>query len=467
VNQENTNTEATLKNEEQLVFVRESILLRDLHQLRDILDSLQPVDIAEIIEELRQDERVVVFRVLHTDIASEVFAELEGQTQESLLYSLGDSRIAVLLNEMSADDRTAFFEELPASVVRQLINLLPKEERQVAATLLGYPESSVGRHMTPDYVMVKPNWNMFEVLDHVRRWGHDSDSLNHIYVVSDQGKLIDDIRIREILLAPTHTKVSELMKESVVKLLATDDQETAVEYFKKYDRSVLPVTDSHGMMLGIITIDDVFDIAEEETTEDIHKLGAIEALDEPFINLSIRELVKKRAHWLMVLFIGEMLTATAMGFFEHEIEKSVALALFIPLIIASGGNAGSQASTLVIRALAIGEIEIKDWFKVFIRELPSGMILGCILGLLGFLRVTGWEFAFDAYGSNWFLLATTVFFSVMGVVLWGSLSGSMLPFVLKKLGADPATSSAPFVATIVDVTGLIIYFSVAHIFLIQ
>ena len=451
----------------EITKVREAIMQRDLHVLRDILTEFPAADVAEVIEELLNDERIVVFRVLPREIASEVFAELTGATQEALLHSLGDSRMAVLLNEMSADDRTAFFEELPAAVVRQLLNLLSKQDRLVAASLLGYPEFSVGRHMTPEYVMVKEDWSMQEVLDHVRRWGHDSDSINHLYVVDDNGKLIDDIRIREVLLASPEKKVSELMKQNLVALNAYQDQESAVEFFKKYDRSVLPVTDNQGMMLGIITADDIFDIAEEETTEDIHKLGAVEALDDPFLRLSVFELVRKRAHWLMILFFGEMLTASAMGYYEHELAKSIVLAMFIPLIIASGGNAGSQASTLVIRALALGEIQVKDWYKVLIRELPSGLMLGVILGLLGLIRVFAWEFMFDSYGAEWLSLGTTVFFAVTGVVLWGSLSGSMLPFALKKLGADPATSSAPFVATIVDVTGLVIYFSVAHIFLIN
>jgi magnesium transporter len=460
---------ATLEHAERLRAiqkqVQELILKRDLHDLRDILSELAPADIAEVLEEISNDDQVIVFRILPRDLASDVFSELASEIQEALVHALGDQRIAVLLNEMSADDRTAFFEELPAAAVRKLLLLLNREERTIASSLLGYPETSVGRHMTPDYVMVKPDMSVQKVLEHVRKYGQDSDSLNHIYVVDDSGILIDDIRIRDILLASPDTLVSDLMHEAVVKIFATQDQEDAVELFKKYDRTVLPVTDLQGIMLGIITIDDVFDIAEEETTEDIQKLGAVEALDDPYMQTSMLNLVRKRANWLIFLFIGEMFTASAMSYFEDEIARAVVLALFVPLIISSGGNAGSQASTLVIRALAIGEIEIKDWYKVFLRELPSGLILGLILGCIGFIRILIWQSAFHIYGEHWMLVASTVCISLVGVVLWGSLTGSMLPFILKKMGADPATSSAPFVATLVDVTGLVIYFSVAEYFL--
>ncbi len=445
--------------------VQELIFKRDLHDLRDVLSELAPADIAEVLEAISNDDQVVVFRILPRDLASDVFSELSSEIQEALIHSLGDQRIAVLLNEMSADDRTAFFEELPAAAVRKLLLLLNREERTIASSLLGYPETSVGRHMTPDYVMVRPDMTVQKVLEYVRKFGQDSDSLNHIYVVDDNGILIDDIRIRDILLAEPETLVSDLMHEALVKIFATQDQEDAVELFKKYDRTVLPVTDLQGVMLGIITIDDVFDIAEEETTEDIQKLGAVEALDDPYMETSMLELVRKRAHWLVFLFIGEMFTASAMSYFEDEIARAVVLALFVPLIISSGGNAGSQASTLVIRALAIGEIEVRDWFKVFMRELPSGLLLGLILGAIGFIRILIWQSAFHLYGEHWLLIAATVCISLIGVVIWGSLAGSMLPFALKKMGVDPATSSAPFVATLVDVTGLVIYFTVAQIFL--
>lgn len=454
-------------DETQIEQIHDWIIERNLRALRDFLVSLDPPDIAEVIDVLNEDDRVLVFRILPREIATDVFAELSGEVQEGLVHSLGDQRIAILLNEMSADDRTAFFEELPAAAVRKLLLLLPREERIVASSLLGYPEHSVGRHMNPDYVMVKENWTIAQALEHVRKYGQDSDSLNHIYVVDPTGKLLDDIRIREILLSLPDRLVAEIMDSKFVALEASQDQEAAVELFKKYARSVLPVIDSQGMMLGIVTIDDVLEIAEEEATEDIQKLGAVEALEDTYIRTSLLDLIKKRASWLVILFIGEMLTASAMSVFQSEIERAVILALFIPLIISSGGNAGSQASTLVIRALGIGEIKLTDWIRVFTRELRAGLALGGILGLIGFLRVASWHFVFDMYGPHWFLVGVTVCLSLIGVVLWGSVVGAMLPFGLKRIGADPATSSAPFVATLVDVTGLAIYFTVARVFLID
>lgn len=454
-------------NEQLLVEVQQFILEKELHKLRDLLAKIPHQDIAEILEELSDDDKVVVFRILPRDIATEVFSELPGAIQENLVHSLGDKRIAVLLNEMSADDRTAFFEELPAVAVRKLLLLLPRDERLVASSLLGYPERSVGRHMNPDYVMVKEHMDVQQVLDHLRKYGHDSDSLNHIYVVDSEGKLSGDVTIRDVLLSQPETTMSLLMKDNLVKLSAYQNQESAVELFKKYDRSMLPVTDSAGVMLGIITSDDIFDIAEEVTTEDIQKLGAVEALEDPYIETPLLDLVKKRAHWLVFLFLGEMLTASAMSYFEDEISKAVVLALFIPLIISSGGNAGSQASTLVIRSLAIGEIQLKDWYRVLLRELPSGFFLGAILGVIGFIRIILWQSAFHIYGEHWIRVAFTVTTALVGIVLWGSIAGSMLPFILKRLGFDPATSSAPFVATLVDVTGLIIYFSIAKVFLLN
>lgn len=445
--------------------IKNRIAERDLHRIRDELVALDPPDIAEILSTLSDDERIVVFRILPRTLASDVFSELESAIQEGLLHSLGDSRVAVLLNEMSADDRTAFFEELPATAVRKLLTLLTKEERQVASTLLGYPEQSVGRLMTPDYVMAKENWNIPQVLEHVRKYGSDSDSLNHVFIVDERGNLIDDLRIREILLAPPEQKMADLMNRKFVALEAHQDQEVAVEFFRRYGRSVLPVTDSDGYMLGIVTVDDVLVVAEEEATEDIHKLGAVEALENPYMSTPVLELVRKRANWLIVLFIGEMLTASAMAFFEHEIARAVVLALFLPLIISSGGNSGSQASTLVIRALAIGELTLRDWRKVFARELFSGICLGSILGIIGFLRIAVWSLFTPLYGPHWILLGVTVSLSLLFVVLWGTLTGSMLPFILKRCKLDPATSSAPFVATLVDVTGLVLYFTIASIVL--
>ncbi len=438
---------------------------RNLSTLKEILSEWTAADIAEIMTDLPEHEQAVIFRLLHNDLATDTFEYLDFDMQMRLLKGMGKEETAAILNEMAPDDRTAMLEDLPSTVARQLITLLSAEERKIATTLLNYPEDSVGRLMTPDYIAVKPEWTISETLQHIRETGSGSETLNIIYVTDEKGKLIDDIRIRDILLAPVESCILDLMDENFVALHVTDDQETAVEVFKRYDRIALPVVDAFAVLIGIVTIDDVFDVAEEEATEDIHKLGGIEALEESYATISVTEMLKKRAGWLAVLFVGEMFTTTAMAYFEGAIARAVVLALFIPLIISSGGNSGSQAATLVIRAISLGEITLKDWFFVMRRELISGLVLGLILAIIGFFRIYVWEMYSNVYGEHWFLIGITVSISLLGVVMWGTLSGSMLPFILKKLGADPATSSAPLVATMVDVVGVVIYFSCAYLIL--
>lgn len=435
---------------------------RDVATLREVLNDFLVPDLAELMGDLPDLEQAVVFRLLTKQQASETFEHLDREAQKSLLRALGREEVAAVLNDMHPDDRTALLEELPGPVVNELINLLSPEERALSRTLLGYAEESVGRLMTPDYVRVRKEWTIAEVLDHVRRYGRDSETLNLVYVVDDRGKLVDDIRIREILLSPPDRRVEELMDENFAALRPTDDQETAVREFRKYGRVALPVVDEEMHLLGIVTMDDVLGVVEEENTEDIQKFGGLEALDEPYTTIPLLRMVKKRGGWLVLLFLGEMLTATAMGFFEKEIARAVVLALFVPLIISSGGNSGSQAATLIIRAMAIGEVTLRMWWRVLRRELLAGFLLGSILGAIGFLRISLWSLFTNLYGPHWLLVALTVGGSLVGVVMWGTISGSMLPFILRRLGADPATSSAPFVATLVDVTGLVIYFSMAY-----
>lgn len=438
---------------------------RKLSTLKEILIDWTPADIAELMTDLPQNEQAIIFRLLPPDLATDTFEYLDFDTQMSFLKALGNEEVASILNDMSPDDRTALFEELPGAAAKQLMMHLSAEERNIARTLLGYPENSVGRLMTPDYIAVSPDSTVGEVLSYIREHGKDSETLNIVYVVDEKGKLIDDIKIREFLLAKLDTKVNDLMDENFVALHVTDDQEAAVKLFKKYDRVALPVIDAQGMLLGIVTVDDVLDVAEEEATEDIHKLAGIQALDEPYADIPVLGMVKKRVFWLTFLFVAQTLTAIAMGFFEGELERAVVLSIFIPLIISSGGNSGSQASTLVIRAIALGEITLKDWWKIMHRELISGFMLGLVLGAIGFLKVQILSTFLPGVYEHRVLIGLTVGFSLIGVVTWGTLSGSMLPFILKKLGADPATSSAPLVATMVDVTGLIIYFSMAILIL--
>jgi len=438
---------------------------RDYARLRDMLRNRHAGDVASLLTALSLEDQVVVFRVLRRKDAAAVFEYLSQEAKEALLKTMAQEDVAALLNNMAPDDRTLFLEELPAEVTRHLLALLTPEERSVALTLLGYPEDSVGRLMTPHYVAIREPWTVREVLDYVRTHGQDSETLNVIYVIDDHGLLIDDFRIRELLLAPVDTRVADLMDRRFIALKATDDQETAVAVFRQYDRTALPVTDTAGMLIGIVTIDDVLDVAEDTATRDIQRIGGSEALDEPYISIGFGRMIQKRAGWLTALFLGEMLTATAMGAFEEEISKAVVLALFVPLIISSGGNSGSQAATLVIRALALGEVGVRDWWRVMRREILAGLLLGAILGSIGFLRISLWSAFSDIYGPHWLLVGITVSLALVGVVLWGTLSGSLLPFLLKRLGFDPAASSAPFVATLVDVTGLVIYFSVALVVL--
>ena len=440
----------------------ELIQSEDVLQIRDFLNNQNISEVAELIYEFPDYESQIMGH-LSIHRASSTFKILDVPTQKRIIQELPAFKTAELLNDLSADDRTSFLEELPSEVVKELIKTLDPEERKITLSLLGYPERSVGRLMTPDYIAVERDWTVREVIDHIREVGKDSETIDVIYVVDEKGVFIDDIRIREIILANPEKKIEDVIDNRYIALNVNDDQDTASEAFKMNNRVALPVLDNNKILLGIITIDDVLWLAQEEFTEDIQKIGGTEALDQPYLEIPLIKLFKKRVVWLVVLFLSEMLTATAMGYFEDEIAKAVVLALFVPLIISSGGNSGSQASTLIIQAMALGEITIVDWWRVIRRELVSGLLLGTTLGIIGFTRVMLWNQVFHTYGSHSGLIASTVGLSLIGVVLWGTIAGSMLPIVLKKFGADPATSSAPFVATLVDVTGLVIYFSVAFV----
>ncbi|WP_443943873.1 magnesium transporter [Pedobacter sp. AW1-32] len=433
--------------------------------LKTYLDQLNISDVEELIDELPQHAAKFI-ETISLNRAINVFRILDFPTQERIIKKLSGNKLNQIIKDLPPDDRTALFSELKGDVVKKMITLLPAEERKESLALLGYKEDSIGRLMTPDYVAVKPDWTVNRVLGHIRRYGKNSETIDVVYVIDKDGVLLDDIRIREILLADPESVIGDLTDTRFIALKANDPQEDAINIFRMNNRVALPVVDESNILLGIVTVDDILWIANEEYTEDMHKIGGTEALDEPYLDIPILKLVKKRAGWLIVLFLGEMLTATAMQHFEVELEKAVVLSLFIPLIMSSGGNSGSQASTLIIQAMALGEVTLAEWWRVMRRELVSGTFLGVILGTIGFIRIVAWQnLHLYNYGEHWFLIAGTIFFTLIGIVLWGSLIGSMMPIIMKRLKLDPATSSAPFVATMVDVTGIVIYFSVAVLIL--
>lgn len=438
-----------------------AVTARDFARLRLLLVDSEPHDAAAALEELSSDERTVAFRVLPRERAAEIFEYLEADSQKALIKALADERVAEMLNAMAPDERTQLLEEMPAAVTRQALSLLEPIERAVAVKLLGYPEDSIGRLMTPEVLAARRDWTVEQTLAHIRRAGSDVETFNVLYVTDDAGVLVDDLRIRQLIMAEPDSRIEALCDGHVVALKATDDQEEAVGTFREYDRVALPVTDSRGVLLGIVTHDDVLDVAEEEATEDIQKIGGSEALEAPYMRIGFFEMTKKRAVWLIALFGGQLLTLNALALFEVQLQQRVVLSLFIPLIISSGGNSGAQAATLVVRAMALDEVTPGDWWKVLRRELLFGLLLGSVIAVIGFGRV----FVADAMGrtfaDGWYNVGLVISLSLVSVVVWGVCVGSMLPFVMRRLGADPAASSTPFVTTLVDVTGLVIYLLIA------
>lgn len=443
--------EAIIKTEDKLL-------------IRDFLDDQNISDVADLVYEFEEYESNIVAG-MSINRAASVFKILDLSVQKRIIHELPPNTTASLLNELPADDRTDFLEELPSNVVRELIKLMDPEERKITLSLLGYPENSIGRLMTPDYVYVYP-WNTIEeVFSTIRKYGKDSETINVIYVINDKGELLDDIRIRDFILNPPEKKVSELTDGRFIALHPEDDQETASEIFKMNNRVALPVVSKSNKLLGIVTIDDILWVATEEFSEDMQKIGGTAALDEPYLDVPIFKLYKKRIIWLIILFIGETLTIAAMSSFQKTLEQVLVLSTFIPLIISSGGNSGSQAATLIIQAMALGEITVKDWWRIARREIQSGILMGITLGIMGFFIVFGGYQFFGLFGEHYIRIGFAIGTAVIGVVLWGTMMGSMLPLLLKRLGADPATSSTPFVATLVDVTGLLIYFGTAFLLL--
>lgn len=434
-------------------------------EINDFINELNISDVVDIMEEYPEHANRF-FLQLDFYRAVAVFGALDINDQEDLLHKLPANKVAQILNALPPDDRTALLAEQESTVVKELIKVLNPEERKITLSLLGYPEDSVGRLMTPDYIDVEPDWTVEQVLTYIRDYGKSSETIDVIYVTDENGTLLDDIRIRDFLIVdPKETLVEDLMDERYITLNVNDDQDTTIDVFQKNNRVALPVVDDKNILLGIVTIDDVLVVQEEEFSEDMQMIGGTAALDDPYLDAPLKEIYKKRVLWLMILFVGELLTIFAMQNFESEIAKVALLATFIPLIISSGGNTGSQAATLIIQAMALDDVDLSDWWHIMKREIVSGILLGLTLFAMSFVLIFFWQMSSDVFGDHFLRIAAVVGFSLLGVVLWGTIIGSMLPILLKRMGADPAASSTPFVATLVDVSGLVIYFSFALLFL--
>ena len=428
--------------------------------------NVHPSEVAKMLTSVTADAALKGFQSLPTLTQTKVFPYLDILLQQKIIKAINKAKAAHILNDLSSDDRITCYSSLKGVERSSLLELLNEKNRDSVHDILGYPENSVARLINTEFATISTEITIAQANEHLRNNHKDTEAANVIYVVDKDGKLIDDIPVRRFILNDPNKKVADILDGFCVSLKMTDTKEDAVAKFKEYDRTVLPVINNDNILLGVLTVDDVLDAVEQRDTKEIQKFGGVEGLDYPYVKTRFFSLIRKRATWLIVLFIGEMFTATAMGYFDAEISKAVVLALFVPLIISSGGNSGSQAATLIIRAMALKELTLKDWWFVMRREILSGLTLGLILGIIGFTRIAVWqELHIFNYGIYWFKLAVTIFFSLIGIVMWGTLSGSMIPIVLKKFRVDPATSSAPLVATLVDVTGLVIYFSIAAIIL--
>lgn len=449
-----------------LVKLREAINSKNGAFVVEQFKALYPPDIAEIFNELEIEEAKYVYSQLDEQIAADVLVELDDDVREDFLASLTSKEIAEHIDNMDSDDAADVIAELPDNVQGEVLSQMEdSEQASDIVELLNYDENTAGGLMATELIRVHVNSGSLECVREIRAQAEAVENIYAIYVVDDDEKLVGLLSLKKLVISPTNSKIADIYDPKVISVKTNTDVEEVANIMDKYNLVVLPVVDALGRLVGRITVDDVVDVRREEETEDLQKMAGMEALDEPYMSISIFGILKKRAGWLIVLFLGETLTASAMSFFENEIAKAVVLAMFIPLIISSGGNTGSQASTLVIRALALGEITIRDWWLIIRKEIRVGLLLGGLLGLIGFLRVVIWAQFTTLYGPHWLELAMTVGFSLVGVVLWGNTMGSLFPLLLKRLGMDPAVSSAPFVATLVDVTGLIIYFTVASIFL--
>jgi magnesium transporter len=432
----------------------------------DLLDDVTGADLRETWPILSREDRLDGFRMLPRAELDDFFLDLGAHDQADLLLGLRPEERRLLIRLLAPDDAADVIQQVPVEDREGLLALLDAQTRKEVNALLAYAEDAAGGLMSPRYARVRPDMTADEAISYLRRQARENlETIYTAYVLDEQARLLGVVSFRDLFTAAPAARVRDLMQTDVVTARDDMDQEALSRLFAEHDLNVIPVVDADGRMKGIVTVDDIVDVVQEEATEDIHKIGGMEALGAPYFSVSFGEMVRKRGGWLAALFLGEMLTATAMAYYEHEIARAVVLALFVPLIISSGGNSGSQATTLVIRAMALGEVRLRDWWRVVHREIGTGLVLGTFLGAIGFLRIVVWQLIRPLYGAHWLLIACTVAGSLVGVVTFGTFAGSLLPFVLRRLGFDPASASAPFVATLVDVTGLVIYFSVASVLL--
>ena len=427
------------------------------------LATLHPADRADAFADLPRDEQEEIIPRLDAQATADLLGELEDPEAAEVAAQLSPETLADALDEMEPDEAADVLGDLPPEQAASALARM--EDADEVRPLLAHADDTAGGLMTSEFFALRRQMTAQMAIDFLRQQGRNAERPYYIYVVDRFNKLIGVVGLRVLISAPPEATIESIMGRDVRSVPVGTDQEEVAQLMKKYSLLALPVVDADSRLIGVIHGTDMVNVVEEEATEDLQKIGGSEALDGPYMLISFWSMIRKRAGWLIILFLSEMLTATAMGFFEAEIARAVVLALFVPLIISSGGNSGSQAATLVIRAMALGEVKLRDWWRVMRREVLSGLTLGAILGSIGFLRIAAWNFAFDTYGPYWPLIGLTVGLSLIGIVLWGTLAGSMLPLFLRRIGLDPATSSAPFVATLVDVTGLIIYFSVASLVL--
>ncbi len=423
-------------------------------------------DLREIWPVLDAEERVQGFSLLDRDEAVDFFQSLSAFSQAQIVVGLRGSERRLWLRSLAPDDAADLLQELDPELRAALLDELDPPTRHEVAALMAYAQDDAGGLMSPRFARIRSEQTADEAVRYLRRQARDRlETIYYAYVLDPTQRLLGVVSFRELFASAPDRPVRQLMNENIVSAPEDMDQEEVARLLARHDLLALPVVDAAGRMKGIVTVDDIVDVVQEEATEDAHKAAGMQALDAPYLQTGILEMVRKRSLWLCVLFLGQMLTASAMGHFSEEIASAVVLAIFVPLIVSSGGNSGSQTTTLVIRAMALGEVQLRDWWRILRRELTSGLILGVILATLGLVRIVAWQGLFDAYGDLGFVVAVTVTASLVGVVLVGTLAGAMLPFVLRLVGADPASASAPFVATVVDVSGVVIYFGVARLLL--